>query len=122
MHIASFVSLSLSLSLSLMKVDFLGKNDDALHASLQQLIEISKDVFVKTLFPEATHKSEVNTKKLAIISVASNFRVSHMYMTCSHQTKAMAILELETDLGLGLEIRVELRLELGGRAKAIARG
>lgn len=73
--LSTFQSHTLSLS-PIMKVDFMDKNDDALHASLEQLIEDSKDVFIKTLFPETTHKPEVNTKKLAIISVASNFRVS----------------------------------------------
>ena len=59
-----------------LQVDFIDKNNDALHASLEQLIEISKDVFIKTLFPEAVHSSAVNTKKLALISVGSKFRVS----------------------------------------------
>ncbi len=57
-------------------MDFVEKNNDALHASLEQVIELSKDNFIKTLFPEATRKSEVNTKKLALVSVSSKFRVS----------------------------------------------
>ena len=36
---------------------------------------VSKDDFVRKLFPEATRTSEVNTKKLALISVSSKFRV-----------------------------------------------
>jgi len=57
-------------------VDFIDKNNDALHASLEQLIELSRDDFIKTLFPEALRRSEVNTKKLALVSVSSKFRVS----------------------------------------------
>ena len=60
------------------QVEFLDKNNDALHASLEQLIGVSKDVFIKTLFPEAAQKSQVNTKKLALISVASKFRVRRL--------------------------------------------
>ncbi len=37
---------------------------------------MSKDAFINTLFPEAVYKPEVNTKKLALISVGSRFRVS----------------------------------------------
>ena len=36
---------------------------------------VSKDDFVRKLFPEAARTSEVNTKKLALISVSSKFRV-----------------------------------------------
>ena len=36
---------------------------------------ISTDDFVKKLFPEATSTPGVNTKKLALISVGSKFRV-----------------------------------------------
>ena len=64
--------------------EFLDKNNDALHASLEQLIGVSQDTFIKTLFPEATHRSEVNTKKLALISVSSKFRVSQITMYLCH--------------------------------------
>ena len=57
------------------QVQFLDKNNDALHPSLEQLMAVSKDDFVRKLFPEATRTSEVNTKKLALISVSSKFRV-----------------------------------------------
>lgn len=57
-------------------MDFVEKNNDALHASLEQLIELSRDDFIKMLFPEATCKPEVNTKKLALVSISSKFRVS----------------------------------------------
>lgn len=52
------------------------KNNDALHASLEQLIAVSKDPFIKKLFPEASKPTGgVNTKKLVLISVGSKFRV-----------------------------------------------
>ena len=52
------------------------KNNDALHASLEQLIAVSKDPFIKKLFPEAAKPTGgVNTKKLVLISVGSKFRV-----------------------------------------------
>ena len=55
---------------------FLEKNNDALHASLEQLIAVSKDPFIKKLFPEAAKPmGGVNTKKLVLISVGSKFRV-----------------------------------------------
>ena len=55
---------------------FLEKNNDALHASLEQLIAVSKDPFIKKLFPEAVKPAGgVNTKKLVLISVGSKFRV-----------------------------------------------
>ena len=55
---------------------FLEKNNDALHASLEQLIAVSKDPFIKKLFPEAAKPTGgVNTKKLVLISVGSKFRV-----------------------------------------------
>lgn len=60
------------------------KNNDALHASLEQLIGVSKDSFIKTLFPEASQKSLVNTKKLALISVGSKFRVSRKFFLFSN--------------------------------------
>ena len=59
-----------------MQEGFLEKNNDALHASLEQLIAVSKDPFIKKLFPEAVKPSGgVNTKKLVLISVGSKFRV-----------------------------------------------
>ena len=56
-------------------MEFLDKNNDALHASLEQLIAASRDPFINKLFPEAT-KSSGNTKRLALDSVGSKFRVS----------------------------------------------
>ena len=59
------------------QASFLEKNNDALHASLEQLIAVSKDPFIKKLFPEAMKSNDgVNTKKLVLISVGSKFRVS----------------------------------------------
>ena len=54
---------------------FLDKNNDSLHASLEQLMAVSKDPFINKLFPEVAHKSGVNTKRLALDSVGSKFRV-----------------------------------------------
>ncbi len=56
--------------------EFLDKNNDALHASLEQLISASKDPFINQLFPGATNKGGGNTKKLVLDSVGSKFRVS----------------------------------------------
>ena len=55
--------------------EFLDKNNDALHASLEQLISASKDPFINQLFPGATNKGGGNTKKLVLDSVGSKFRV-----------------------------------------------
>lgn len=58
-----------------LQASFLEKNNDALHASLEQLIAVSKDPFIKKLFPEAVKSTGgVNTKKLVLISVGSKFR------------------------------------------------
>ena len=60
---------------------FLEKNNDALHASLEQLIAVSKDPFIKKLFPEAVKpEGGVNTKKLVLISVGSKFRVCENFL------------------------------------------
>ena len=42
---------------------------------------MSKDPFIKKLFPEASKPTGgVNTKKLVLISVGSKFRVSKIYI------------------------------------------
>ena len=55
---------------------FLEKNNDALHDSLGQLMVHSTDPFVKQLFPASGAKKETNSKRLALISVGSKFKVS----------------------------------------------
>ncbi|CAI8049871.1 Unconventional myosin-VI, partial [Geodia barretti] len=67
-----------------MTAEFLDKNNDALHASLEQMVAVSKDDFIKQLFPDATATSgsasspssspSSRTKKLALVSVGSKFR------------------------------------------------
>jgi len=61
---------------------FLEKNNDALHDSLGQLMVHSTDPFVKELFPASGAKKETNSKKLALISVGSKFKVSTLYVCC----------------------------------------
>ena len=63
------------------QVGFLDKNNDALHSSLEQLMAISTDGFIKKLFPEVTSTPGVHTKKLALISVGSKFRVSSISLS-----------------------------------------
>ena len=76
-HTHTHYSSSLMCSPSTSQASFLEKNNDALHASLEQLIAVSKDPFIKKLFPEAMKSNDgVNTKKLVLISVGSKFRVS----------------------------------------------
>ena len=62
--------------LSFAQAAFLEKNNDALHDSLGQLMVHSTDPFVKELFPASSAKKETNSKKLALISVGSKFKVS----------------------------------------------
>ena len=71
---------------SLLQSGFLEKNNDALHVSLEQMVAVSKDAFIKQLFPEASATSTPVTsgsspptghsKKLVLVSVGSKFRVS----------------------------------------------
>ena len=60
---------------------FLEKNNDALHASLEELVAVSRDPFVKKLFPEAVAAPSTSShaKKLVLVSVGSKFRVSCVY-------------------------------------------
>ena len=55
---------------------FLDKNNDALHESLEVAIGESTDPFIKSLFNGKISRSPSGTKKLALISVGSKFRVS----------------------------------------------
>ena len=57
-------------------VGFLDKNNDALHDSLEVAIGESKDPFIRSLFTDKVARSPSGTKKLALISVGSKFRVS----------------------------------------------
>jgi len=64
---------------------FMEKNNDALHDSLGQLMVHSTDPFVKELFPASGAKKETNSKKLALTSVGSKFKVSTIvcvYVVC----------------------------------------
>ena len=76
MHGAFERCLHASFSHLLLQAGFLDKNNDALHASLEQMVAVSKDPFIKKLFPEAaTPTYGVNTKKLALVSIGSKFKV-----------------------------------------------
>jgi len=44
----------------------------------------STDPFVKELFPASSAKKETNSKKLALISVGSKFKVSMVVWVCMH--------------------------------------
>jgi len=67
--------------------EFIEKDNDALHSDLKELIQDSKDAFLKSLFPGVVTKSKdigslsfggpinrVGSKKLGFISVANKFR------------------------------------------------
>ena len=62
---------------------FIDKNNDALHESLEMLMLESQDAFVKSLFerpsgdksPPDSRKGPGSSKKLALVSIASKFRV-----------------------------------------------
>ena len=56
-----------------MQADFLEKNDDALHGSLEALVHESKDPFIQNLFPVGAAQTK---KKLAFESVSSKFKVN----------------------------------------------
>lgn len=64
-----------------LQVGFIDKNNDALHESLEMLMLESQDAFVKNLFeqrsssPPSTRKGQGSSKKLALVSIASKFRV-----------------------------------------------
>lgn len=70
------------------QAEFIEKDNDALHKDLEELIQDSKDAFLKSLFPGvATKKNDigsmsfgnainrVGSKKLGFISVGNKFRV-----------------------------------------------
>ncbi|KAJ8026463.1 Unconventional myosin-VI [Holothuria leucospilota] len=52
--------------------EFIEKNNDALHASLEAIIQESKDAFLKGLFPERANKK---VQKLIFESVGAKFKV-----------------------------------------------
>ena len=71
------------------QAEFIEKDNDALHSDLEELIQDSKDAFLKSLFPGvATKKNDigsmsfgnaitrVGSKKLGFISVGNKFRVT----------------------------------------------
>ena len=73
MHNITFVFTSkLGLHI-ILQADFLEKNDDALHGSLEALVHESKDPFIQNLFPVGAAQTK---KKLAFESVSSKFKVS----------------------------------------------
>lgn len=68
--------------------EFIEKDNDALHSDLEELIQDSKDTFLKSLFPSVVIKkndigsmsfgnaiNRVGSKKLGFISVGNKFRV-----------------------------------------------
>lgn len=72
------------------QADFIEKDNDALHRDLEELIQDSRDTFLKSLFPGVVKKSNdigsmtfggpINrsvSKKLGFISVGSKFRVTN---------------------------------------------
>ena len=101
-----YFSFPLSLPLS-WQSGFLEKNNDALHASLEQMVAISKDEFIKQLFPEATSTSSSSSggsspgssppsssghsKKLALVSVGSKFRVSVALSHTTHSNHVFSV-------------------------------
>ncbi|XP_071818776.1 unconventional myosin-VI-like isoform X2 [Apostichopus japonicus] len=52
--------------------EFIDKNNDALHASLEAIIQESKDSFLKSLFPQRSNKK---VQKLIFESVGAKFKV-----------------------------------------------
>lgn len=71
-----------------LQAEFIEKDNDALHSDLEELIQDSKDAFLKSLFPGVAPKkndigsmsfggniSRVGSKKLGFISVGNKFRV-----------------------------------------------
>ena len=65
------------------QVEFLEKNNDALHDSLEQLVLESSDSFLKSLFlapkTQANSKPGGKVKKLAFDSVGKKFRVRNKF-------------------------------------------
>lgn len=70
------------------QAEFIEKDNDALHSDLEELIQDSKDAFLKSLFPGVITKkndigsmsfgnaiNRVGSKKLGFISVGNKFRV-----------------------------------------------
>lgn len=58
------------------KNEFIDKNNDALHASLEAIIQESKDSFLKSLFPQRSNKK---VQKLIFESVGAKFKVNLKY-------------------------------------------
>uniref|UniRef100_A0A672FYT2 Unconventional myosin-VI n=1 Tax=Salarias fasciatus TaxID=181472 RepID=A0A672FYT2_SALFA len=60
---------------------FVEKNNDALHMSLQSLISESKDRFIRELFENSNNSRDVKQKagKLSFISVGNKFKVGNFY-------------------------------------------
>ena len=69
--------------------EFIEKDNDALHSDLEELIQDSKDAFLKSLFPGVAPKnndigslsfgsniSRTGSKKLGFVSVGNKFRVT----------------------------------------------
>ena len=63
---------------SFIQASFLEKNNDSLHASLEQLVATSNDPFIQDLFEETDSGPVTNSfaKKLTVGSISSKFRVS----------------------------------------------
>ena len=72
-----------------LQAEFIEKDNDALHSDLKELIQDSKDVFLKSLFPGVIQNTNsigsmtfggpinrVSSKKLGFISVGNKFRVT----------------------------------------------
>lgn len=59
------------------QTQFVEKNNDALHMSLQNLVSESKDRFIRELFENSNNSKDVKQKagKLSFISVGNKFKV-----------------------------------------------
>lgn len=62
------------------QTQFVEKNNDALHMSLESLVSESKDRFVRQLFENSSSSKDLKQKagKLSFISVGNKFKVGWM--------------------------------------------
>uniref|UniRef100_A0A8B9L8F5 Unconventional myosin-VI n=1 Tax=Astyanax mexicanus TaxID=7994 RepID=A0A8B9L8F5_ASTMX len=67
---------------------FVEKNNDALHMSLESLVSESKDRFIRELFENSINSKDVKQKagKLSFISVGNKFKVRQKIFTSEHFT------------------------------------
>ena len=65
--------LNILFDISSSQKEFIDKNNDALHSSLEALIQESKDDFIRSLYPEEPTVAHI--QKLAFESVGNKFKV-----------------------------------------------